>query len=102
MDIDVYRVIGLIMPIAGVAYAIMYKPKPPAWLLIVPSVLFLFIGAVSNSGIVPIDGRWANANNGRYLFGSLITIAAAILLVLSCKRNSAMERSSKPDAGDGK
>ena len=100
MDIDVYCGIGLLMPIAGLAYAIMQKPKAVAWILIVPGLLFLFIGAVSNSGIAPIDGRWSNANNSRYLFGSLITIAAFILLAVACKVNKTMDMPDKPNPGD--
>ena len=96
MDIDIYSLIGLTLPIAGLLYAIVQRPRPAAWFMIVPSILFLFVGAVSNSGVAPIAGHWANASNGRYLFGSLITLGGAILLVISCWTNP----SNKSDADD--
>ena len=92
MDIDGYSGIGLLMPIAGLVYAIMQEPKGVAWILIGPSLLFLFVGAVSNAGIAPIDGRWANAGNGRYLLGSLITLAALLLLAVACKMNKKTDK----------
>ena len=100
MDIDTYSIIGLAIPLAGAAYAVMQKPKPVAWLMIVPSVVFLFIGAVPNSGLAPIGGYWANASDGRYLFGTLITIGGAILLVISCWANTSWPTSNKPAASD--
>ena len=100
MDIDVYSGIGLLVPLAAVAYAVLQRPRPSAWLVIAPSILFLFIGVVSNSGLAPIEGRWATANDGRYLMGTLITVASLILLVLACKTNETAGGSDKSAAGD--
>lgn len=100
MDIDVYSGIGLLVPLAAVAYAVLQRPRPSAWLVIAPSILFLFIGVVSNSGLAPIEGRWASASDGRYLMGASIAVAALILLVLACKANETAERRDKSEAGD--
>jgi hypothetical protein len=100
MDIDLYHGIGLLIPIAGLIYAIVQRPKAVAWLLVGPSLLFLFVGAVSNAGIAPIEGRWGIHH--RYLNGSIISVASLILLAVACHANRRPDRPVRSETrGDG-
>jgi hypothetical protein len=75
MDIDIFSVIGVIVPVSMIAFSVMSKFSVRQWIIAVPIIVFSFIGAVSNSGLAPLDGRWTQ---DRYLTGSIITILSII------------------------
>lgn len=90
MNLTFIRLIGLILPILAVTYALKTKPKPIRWIVIIPSIVFIFVGAVSQAGLAPIMGETIEVSGKqhelceKFLPGSLITITSFILLVITC------------------
>ena len=94
MSYMICTIIGFLLPIAAIAYSWLKKPAPVAWIVIVPCILFIFMGAVSHSGVLPIIGNSIHVEGNQHalisdesLYGSVIIVLSFILLVLTCSLN---------------
>ena len=93
MSLSVCRLIGLLLPILGIIYVLNKRPELIAWTIIIPCIVFIFIGAVSYAGLAPLMGDTIRisgkqfAKCDQFLCGSLITLLSFVLLVLTCSFN---------------
>jgi carbon starvation protein CstA len=94
MNYIIFKLIGILLLIMAMIYTRVKKPTPVAWLILIPCLLFIFIGAVIQTGILPLFGEMLHVQGNQYsiiperaFFGLIITVLSFVLLVITCEFN---------------
>ncbi|NUM33774.1 MAG: OPT/YSL family transporter [Candidatus Brocadiae bacterium] len=76
---------GILVPILAFIYAVRSKASWERWLVVIPSLYFLYIGCVSNEAFKILGADRANLISNPSVIGAFIALGSLILLVLACK-----------------
>jgi len=82
MIFDIYSAFGLLVFLVVIVFIFLNKPSGKAYLILIPNLLFLFGGLVSNSGLIVLSGFQGHEN--RYLFGAILSAICLLNSFLIC------------------